>query len=136
MAETIVVIERGLKWTAYFENAPHKKVTDSQRSRAIGSLIEDYADHCGITIRVGTVEDEAAVTGTKTYAELEADLKAAQDKLSTEDGFGSVWGPCPTHGTKMQVVRPGKATCPKCDDEWFEENREPVVPERVDAAPV
>lgn len=31
-----------------------------------------------------------------------------------EDGYGSAWGPCPTCGTRMQVIRPGNAQCPKC----------------------
>jgi hypothetical protein len=38
-----------------------------------------------------------------------------QDDDTTDDGFGNVWGPCPEHGCKMQVVRPGKAVCPMCD---------------------
>jgi len=30
------------------------------------------------------------------------------------DGFGQTWGPCPVCQGKMEVVRPGKAQCPKC----------------------
>lgn len=89
MADTIVVVERGLKWTAYFENAPHKQATDVNRHEAIGELIENYGDHCGIEIRVGTVEDNAVVNGTITYTQLWDDLKTAHReivRLESENG--------------------------------------------------
>lgn len=32
-----------------------------------------------------------------------------------DDGFGNVAGNCATCGNKLQVVRPGKFQCPRCD---------------------
>ena len=29
------------------------------------------------------------------------------------DGFGSVWPPCPVCNSRMMVVRPGEAVCPR-----------------------
>jgi hypothetical protein len=32
------------------------------------------------------------------------------------DGFGNTWPPCAKCGSQMQVMRPGEARCPKCDE--------------------
>ena len=39
---------------------------------------------------------------------------APEPSGTISDGFGSTWGPCPTCQGAMEVVRPGKAQCPKC----------------------
>lgn len=49
--------------------------------------------------------------------------EANKESLEASDGFGSVWGPCPYHGIKLTVIRPGKAVCQDCEDEWFKEQR-------------
>lgn len=32
------------------------------------------------------------------------------------DGFGNAWLPCSVCGSKLQIVRPGHAVCPKCGE--------------------
>lgn len=35
------------------------------------------------------------------------------------DGFGSVWPPCEKHDRTMQIMRPGDARCPDCENEAY-----------------
>ena len=59
---------------------------------------------------------------------LTAERDKCRNQLYVEDGFGSTWGPCPECGSRMQVVRPGSATCGHCEidrvcDQLIEEKR-------------
>ena len=63
----------------------------------------------------GRPDTRACMAILQLIRDLEADVGADIDPLMiVEDGFGSVWGPCRECGSKMEVVRPGKAQCPKC----------------------
>ena len=46
---------------------------------------------------------------------LTAERDEFRDQLYVEDGFGGTWGPCPDCGSRMAVVRPGRATCSNCE---------------------
>lgn len=37
-----------------------------------------------------------------------------------DDGFGTLYPPCAKCGTKLTIVRPGKAVCSNCEDEAYE----------------
>jgi hypothetical protein len=78
----------------------------SQRCYDLGDWIEDWADHFDLRLHAALREG---------LADVEAGRTLPIDLLWADDGFGNIASPCVVCGSKMQVVRPGKFQCPKCE---------------------
>lgn len=48
-----------------------------------------------------------------------SDLSEDQWKIATtlDDGFGNVWAKCDRADCQLQIVRPGKVQCSRCEEE-------------------
>ena len=99
-------------------------IAEMDRLRAeLAAAQERWRDWLALT-------EQQSLTINKAHeviAELKAELAKLRDKLYVDDGFGSTWGPCPECGSQMTVVRPGNATCSRCEtsrfcDKLIEEN--------------
>jgi hypothetical protein len=79
-------------------------VSRSVMQKTLRKLMED-----GLVTRLKIVErdDSGKAKQNTVYIKVEY--------FEGDDGFGNVAGNCGTCGSKMQVVRPGKFQCAKCE---------------------
>lgn len=69
------------------------------------------------------LDNPAAFRFAEAYAAAQlAEKEREIERLNphtVEDGFGSSWPPCEKHDCSMQVMRPGDARCPHCENEDY-----------------